>query len=473
MIGRWRMMSNSIRTRATMSALLVAAVSVTAVFGVFYVAWTRYTLSVRTSELMSRARVIASGLDAGGLPGGIGDVEGTRERLMRVEAGLVGARLSVTDADGRVLYATSEDASLGTYPISQLEPDAASGGVLSSGVRSLQGVGTVLVVAVELDIPDRYLVAAQPVQEINQGQAGVLGLLALSALVAVAVAWAAGAWLAGRITGPVVRLTDGARAVASGEWGHQVPIEGDDEVADLAGAFNDMSARVGAAYGAQREFVADVSHELQTPITSIKGFSGALLDGTIADEQGTRRALSAIHEEAERIEGLTRALLSLAELDAQRTEFAREPVDVQVLATALSERFGDRAAESGHDLRVGPFEGVPMADDERLLQAVSTLIENALAYTPEGGEVRVGSRREGRDWVLTVDDSGPGVPEPDRERVFGRLTRLEASRSTAGGGSGLGLAICRRLVQRMDGSVRVEESGLGGARFVVRLPAAS
>ena len=471
MIGRWWSV-NSIRTRATMSALLVAGVSVTAVFGVFYVAWTRYTVYVRTAELMGRARVIASGLDAAGLPGGAGDADGARGRFMRVEAGLVGARLSVTDADGRVLYATSEDASLGTYPVSELEPDEASGGVLSSGVRSLPGIGTVLVVAAELDIPDRYLVAAQPVREINQGQAGVFVLLALSALVAMAVAWAAGAWLAGRITGPVVRLTDGARAIASGEWGHQVPIEGDDEVADLAGAFNDMSARVGAAYGAQREFVADVSHELKTPITSIKGFSGALLDGTIADEKGRLRALTAIHEEAERIDGLTRALLSLADLDAERIEFLREPVDVEVLATALSERFADRAAASGHDLRLGPLDGAPLADDERLLQAVSSLIENALMHTPAGGEVLVKSRVDGRDWVLTVDDSGPGIPEPDRERVFGRLTRLEASRSTASGGSGLGLAICRRLVQRMGGTVVVEESDLGGARFVVRLPVA-
>lgn len=470
--GAARGWHGSIGRRARLSALLVAAISVVVVFGVFYVAWTRYTLTVRADELMGQVRVIASGLDAGGLPGGAGDEAGRRGRLLRVEAGLIGAHLSVTDADGLVLFSTASDQGLEAYPLDALEPDEGSSGVLSSGVRRFPGAGTVLVVAAELDIPDRYLVAAQPVREIDQTQGRVLVLLGVSGLAALCVGWVAGAWLANRIAGPVERLTGGVRAVAAGEWGHQVPVEGDDEVAELAGAFNDMSSRVATAYSAQREFTADVSHELRTPITSIRGFSGALLDGTVTDDEGRRRAITAIHDEAGRIARLTQTLLSLAELDADAAAFDRARVDVTTLGDALSVRFSERAAATDRDLQVGPLEGTPLADEERLLQAVSALVENALAYAPAGGAVRVRSRDAGSIWVLEVDDSGPGIPADDRERVFNRMTRLEPSRSSSGGGSGLGLAICRRVVELMGGAVHVEDSDLGGARFVVTLPAA-
>jgi signal transduction histidine kinase len=464
--------TGSIRRRATLAVLLVAGVSVAVVFGVFYFAWTSYTLSVRATELKSQARIIASGLDAGGLPGGAADTAGTRARLMRVEAGLIGAQLSVTDAKGRVLFSTTSDSVLGTYPVRELEPDDSSGGVLSSGVRTLAGVGTVLVVAAELDIPDRYLVAAQPVREINQTQGRVVALLALSALAALAAAWATGAWLARRITGPVVRLTTGARAIAAGDWGHQVAVEGDDEVSELAHAFNVMSERVSEAYRAQKEFVGDVSHELRTPITSIRGFSGALLDGTIADDAGRDRALLAIHDEAGRISELASTLLSLAELDAGGVELACAGVDVGALAETLVARFSGRAADTRRDLEVGPLAGTPVGDGQRLLQAVSALVDNALEHTPEGGRVRVTAAEKGGRWRLEVDDSGPGIPAADRARIFGRFTRLDPSRSSSAGGSGLGLAICHRIVELMGGRVWVEESDLGGARFVIELSVA-
>jgi signal transduction histidine kinase len=138
---------------------------------------------------------------------------------------------------------------------------------------------------------------------------------------------------------------------------------------------------------------------------------------------------------------------------------------------ALSGRFAARAVEAGRVLEVGPLDSAPIADTERLLQAASILVENALAHTPEGALVRVRAAERGRSWELSVDDSGAGIPEKDRERVFARFTRLDPSRAS-GGGSGLGLAICRRLVELMGGSVRVEDSDLGGSSFVIRLPLA-
>jgi signal transduction histidine kinase len=459
----------SIRARATLAVLAVATLSVVVVFAVFYVAWTRYTLSLRTSDLLERSRVIASGLDAGGLPGGAGDEAGVRGRLMRVEAGLIGAVLSVTDPAGVILFSTS-DPGIAVYPVDELEAQGDAPGV-SVGVLTLPGIGTVLLVATELDIPDRYLVAAQPIQEIDQAQGPVLALFGASALAALAAAWGVGVWLARRITAPIVRLMEGVRAVARGDWGHQVRVEGDDEVAELAGSFNTMSTRVADAYGAQKEFVGDVSHELRTPITSIRGFSEALLDGTITDPAAVEKALRTIHDEAGRIAELTRTLLTLADLDAGSSSPEARPVDTVHLAKALTARFEPRAAASGHVLEVGPMDGTPMADPERVLQAASILLENALGHTPAGSRVLIRARAMGAKWELSVDDSGAGIPDKDRDRVFGRFTRLDPSRAS-GGGSGLGLAICRRLVELMGGSVRVEDSELGGARVVISLPTA-
>jgi signal transduction histidine kinase len=307
-----------------------------------------------------------------------------------------------------------------------------------SGVLDLPGVGSVVVVAVPVsfaapDAPERYLVAARPVSDIRAGDGWVLVSIALSALVALAVAWLLGTWLARRITGPLVRLTEGARGVAAGEWGRQV---------------------------------------LRTPVTSIRGFAQAIGDGVIADELGVRRAAGIIIDEADRLTDLTSTLLSLADLDSGAVAPAKVPVDTTRLTDTLRTRFAARAAEAGVALDFELGDGRPVGDSERLLQAVSGILENAFAHAEGATRVRLRSEVKSGVWRLEIEDDGPGMAPEDREKVFGRFTRLDPSRSSNSGGSGLGLAICRRVVELMGGRVWADESpGLGGARFNVELPA--
>ncbi|MBA4370034.1 MAG: hypothetical protein C0418_00440, partial [Coriobacteriaceae bacterium] len=198
----------------------------------------------------------------------------------------------------------------------------------------------------------------------------------------------------------------------------------------------------------------------------------ALTDGTVTDPETSRRYLRIIRDESGRLGDLTRVLLSLADLDAGVVEFDRGPVDAEALADSVRARFEPRAAERSVRFEVGALDAaVPLGDAARLLQAASAVVDNALEYTPPGGEVLVSARAEPGCWILTVDDSGPGIPPGDREAVFERFTRLDRSRSTTGGGSGLGLSLSRRLVRLMDGDVRAEDSPLGGARIVLELPA--
>lgn len=462
--------------RVRWALLTVGAVCILVTAGVFYLLWAQQALSVRLSELARQVSVVASGVAVSdSLPGSADDIGGDRERLLRVEAGLLGVRFSVADATGTVLFSTAGTASVGAYPVASFSRGMDEFAPRTA-VLDFPGAGRVAVVAVPVafdgpDRPTRYLVGARTLSDLSATDRTAGMAILAAAATGLLVALLLGTALTRRIAGPLTRLTEGARGVAAGEWGRQVPVEGDDEVAELAGAFNEMSNRVADAYRAQQEFVGDVSHELRTPVTSIKGFADAIVDGTVSGDGAVRRAATVISAEAGNLGELTTSLLALADLDAGRVTIASDPVDVPSLISALRDRFDPIAASASARFEVEDGGGCPVGDAARLLQAVSTLVDNAIRHAPAGGRVRVCTRFAGSAWVLAVEDDGPGVPEGERERVFGRFTRLDAARGQ-GGGSGLGLAICRRLVTLMGGRVWVDGSqDLGGARFSLELPA--
>jgi signal transduction histidine kinase len=446
----------------TLLSLLVA-------FAVFVAAWSQYAIGQRTADLARQVAVLSKGqaaaeqLDAAA-------TEATRERLLRIEAGLIGAALLVTDNNGVVERSTAGTATE-PLPLDRLRPTSVEG-VRSARLRTGAGV-PVVVVATSVDA-GRQLVAIQGLAEIRRTQAGLLVLGALALLVAAVVAYVTGGLLARRLTAPLVRLEAAADHVAAGALGTQVAEEGDAETASLAHSFNRMSTRVSDAYAAQKAFVGDISHEIRTPLTSIRGFAEALLDGVITEPEKKHNALRVIRDEAARIGEMSQTLLALSEIDAGVARLARMPVDVGVLQNALRGRFGAPAEASDIALSVElEATGAPLGDPDRLLQVVSALVANALAHTPAGGTVRVGSVSKGTRWIVFVDDSGPGVPEADRGRIFERFARLDASRAKVSGGAGLGLSIAHRLVELMSGSIEVAQSDLGGARFAVSLEAAS
>jgi len=468
-----RVQRSPLSRRVGISLFAAGAVCIAVTAGVFYTLWSQQTVTLRTAELERQVGVIAAGVAVSEvLPGSVVDTDQARARLLKVEAGLIGARIAVTDADGTVLYSTAGASSVASYPIGELAAPVSDLDV-RSGVFESPGVGRVVVSAVPAafegeGVVSRYLVGARPLSDLGAADRWVTVASGAAVFVGLLAAWILGAVLTKRITAPLVRLTEGARAVAAGEWGRQVPAEGDDEVSELARAFNEMSARVSDAYLAQREFVGDVSHELRTPITSIRGFADAIVDGTVTGEAGTRRAAGIISAESSRLTELTETLLSLSDLDSGVVRVARVPVDASAVAESLTERFARAAAEADVALEVS-MEGTPLGDPARLLQSLSALVDNGLKHVPAGGRVRLCGEARGAAWVVEVDDDGPGIQPQDRERIFRRFTRGDTAR--AQGGSGLGLAICRRLVELMGGRIRADSSpDLGGARFVIELP---
>jgi signal transduction histidine kinase len=247
-----------------------------------------------------------------------------------------------------------------------------------------------------------------------------------------------------------------------------VPVDGEDELAQLGRSFNAMAADLERARESQRSFLESVSHELKTPLTSIRGYAEALDEGAVSPETGGR----VIAAEAGRLERLVFDLLDLARLDRAGFEVARRPVDLAAVGSAAIQRHLPRARELGLELTsssTGDVNGAwGVGDEGRLLQATSNLIENALRLTPAGGRVTV-SARTGE---ITVRDTGPGLAEEDLPHAFERFYLYDRYRSERAVGSGLGLAIVKELIGAMGGSVTAANGADGGAQFTLSVPPA-
>jgi signal transduction histidine kinase len=269
--------------------------------------------------------------------------------------------------------------------------------------------------------------------------------------------------LARRLTRPIADLSAATLRLARGEGEVTVPVHGDDELAALAASFNEMSGDLARARESQRRFLESVSHELKTPLTSIRGYAEAIEEHALPAAEGAR----VIESEAGRLERLVFDLLDLARLGRDGFTVDRTPVDLATIARETVARHLPRAREMEVELTcAGVPEAWVLGDEDRIHQAVSNLVENALRLTPSGGWVRV-TADAGR---LTVCDSGPGLDERDLAHAFDRFYLHRRYRSERPVGSGLGLAIVKELVGAMGGSVEARRPPEGGAEFVMRLP---
>ncbi len=269
--------------------------------------------------------------------------------------------------------------------------------------------------------------------------------------------------LARRLARPIGALAGATRKLSAGEHGVAVAVDGEDELADLGRAFNEMSQRLEEANDSQRRFLESVSHELKTPLTSIRGYAEALEEGVTPPAQ----AAHVIVAEADRLQRLVGDLLDLARFGRAGFTVAHEPIDLAALAARAVTRHLPQARELAVELATAEGNGGwALGDEDRLLQATSNLIENALRLTPAGGSVVVATA-PGR---LAVRDSGPGLSREEEPRAFERFYLHDRYRSERPVGSGLGLAIVKELAVAMGGSVEVRGGEHGGAEFVLRLP---
>ena len=282
---------------------------------------------------------------------------------------------------------------------------------------------------------------------------------ALGCLVAAALA----ALLARGIARPVARVARASSRLAAGESPQPVALAGARELRELARSFNTMAGQLARAREAERSFLLSVSHELKTPLTAIRGYAEGLEEGVLTPQ----RAVKVIRTEAARLERLITDLLHLARLNRQRFDIHRRTVDLAEIARESAARHAARARELGVQLRLEESSAaLAEGDPDRLLQALSNLVENALRCTPPGGTVTL-TPAAGR---LTVTDSGPGIAREDVPRAFERFFLYRRHNGDRAVGTGLGLAIVRELAQAMGGDVEVASPHGAGAAFTIRLP---
>ena len=389
---------------------------------------------------------------------------------------LSGNRLLLLDAQGRIVYDSG-----GTDMFVTVVPITPSKRVANVGeARTTLGGQPYIAAAVKIPpardpLAATYVVLAQPQALSATAAAGDLAGRLLEAGGAALVAAMLLVLLVSRsLTDPLTQLAGAAEDIAAGNYSRRVGIRGSDEIGMLGAAFDRMAEAVERARKTQRDFLANVSHELKTPLTSLIGFSQALVDGSLWSESERSRAATIIHEESERVLRMAQELLDLARVEGGSISLHITAVDLAGQLDQELEVIRPRAEKRRLELSLAEPLNIPpvAADPERLHQVIDNLLDNAVKYAPEETAIKI-SALSNVSGVEVIVANATGAYKPDAERMFERFYRADPSRSAAAAGVGLGLSISRELTVAMKGRLWADFDGSGDLRMHLLLPAAA
>ena len=382
-------------------------------------------------------------------------------------------RILVTDGSGMILYDTQEGG--GTLYRYAMIREVANALNRSTVFRSEFVDGQFQSTAAQPVVYRNMVIGAVVLYEEDTEQATLLqgvqsNLRSLSIGIAAAVV-VMSLIFSKALTGRIGALLRAIQIVREGKYSHRVQMKGGDELSQLADEFNQLTDRLQTTDEVRRRFVSDASHELKTPLASIRLLSDSILHSDNIDLETTREFVEDIGEEAERLTRISERLLTLTRLDAQ-LEVERIAVDLGKVVRKVEHMLRPLAQANGITLESGLVEGClvdAVADD--LYQIAFNLVENAIKYNRPEGIVMTGVCREGDEVVLRVEDTGVGIPEEDMDKIFNRFYRVDKARSRAAGGTGLGLSIVRDMAKQHGGTVSVSRREPEGSCFTVRFPA--
>jgi len=292
-----------------------------------------------------------------------------------------------------------------------------------------------------------------------------------AALVGLIVAFVIAAIISRTIARPLQQFARAAQSVAQGHYSEHVPEQGPPEMRAVAEALNQMSHEVSTTQQAQRDFLINVSHDLKTPLTSIQGYSQAIMDGATRDP---RQAAGIIYDEAARLGRMVTELTDLARLQAGGVTLKQEVVDLGTMTQAIAQRIQVVAERKSIALHVDAPPGLAVTGDgDRLAQVLTNLLSNAIKYTPEGGQVWAAVSAQDGGVAVTIRDTGIGIPPGEEARIFERFYQVDKTRGPKRG-TGLGLAISREIVLAHRGRISAHSAGVNqGTVFSVWLPQAT
>jgi len=459
-------MFNSLRFRLFLSYVLVVAVSIFFI-GLALLVFLRSNTGIERLDLLTLTEFARDDVRAN-LPPARGDLNALSTYAGQLSTDQV--RILFIDASNQVVVDSAVvRGQVAAGDIPEVKPQLAPSlprdrGTLRDSARQ---IWVYLVTGTEAG-PYRLVVLKQrsgPLQFLLENfLSPLLGASCVGLVLSIGMALLVSYWL----TGSLRKFSEAAKGVAQGKLDQSVPVGGPSEVDSLAHSFNDMVARVRTGQQSQRDLVANVSHELKTPLTSIQGFSQAILDNAT----DPARAAQIINDEAGRMRRLVDGLLDLARLDAGQAALQRGPTDLTPILRSVAEKLSLRASEKQINLKVD-LQPLPIivADGDRLAQVFTNLLDNAIKHTPASGSVSLTARLDTPAPTLSVviTDTGAGIPAEDLPRIFERFYRVDKSRA-AGQGYGIGLAITKEIVAAHSGTLTAE-SVLGlGTKFTVRLP---
>jgi two-component system, OmpR family, sensor kinase len=404
--------------------------------------------------------------------------------LHRGEHGLSlpdGSYVALVDERGRVLrevqFNSGRDAARPRIPTAPIRSQSRGTKPTLTTTPALSGQTEYRLIVKPLG-DEAAVVVAMPLTDVKATQHRLLLIEGVVSGIVLAAIGVAAYWLTRRELRPLERMAQKSRAIAAGDLSQRVePDDPRTEVGQLGDALNTMLAEIERAFAERmaaekrlRQFVADASHELRTPVTSIRGFAELFRRGAGERPADLANVMRRIEQEGERMGELVEELLLLARLD-QGLPLEREPVEIAVVVEAAVD--AARAADPARPIAVdahGPL--VVLGAESRLRQVVDNLLTNARVHTPAGAPVHVRLASEDERAVLEVSDEGPGVPAEEADRIFERFHRIDRSRARSQGGVGLGLAIVRSVVETHGGTVVYRPRPGGGSVFQVSLPLA-
>ncbi|MCL5264022.1 MAG: ATP-binding protein [Chloroflexi bacterium] len=335
--------------------------------------------------------------------------------------------------------------------------------------------------------PAYSLVLAVPQESVASAWLGLAPILSISALISLVASVAVAILLSRSISKPISEITRASEEMALGNYDQSIAVKGRDETGRMAGAFNAMAEQVRTSHRTLRDFLANVSHELKTPLTSIQGFSQAMVDGTITSGEGFAAAGGIINEEAERMRRLVDDLLYLSKIESGQIPLEKLPVDLQALLDSCARKVEHRAKQASITIETD-LASLPQitGDPHKLEQVFLNLLDNAVKHTPAGGTITVSgtaieraaaSRQSGNGRTsfarVGVHNTGSVIPSADLDKVFERFFQVDKSRARTMEGSGLGLAIVQEIALAHGGNVEVHSDANVGTEFVVYLPVAA
>jgi signal transduction histidine kinase len=398
---------------------------------------------------------------------------------------VVHAQVTIFDREGDVI-GDSEASDVTRAPSGAADPEivAAQAGDVGRATRVVSGVPMRFVAVGAGD--GMVLRLAAPLSDIDATLGGIRRRLSVAFALAIVAALALG-WLASRLAArPLRAMTESATRIARGDYAIAPSTSPDDfgvlsrTLASLAaqleaklGELTEERDRVSKLLVIRRDFIANASHELRTPVTAIQGYAETLL-GSPVDDATRKQFLEIIHRHSLRLAALVEDLLELSELEARPPEqTVRERVEVSGIAEHVRDTLRERATQRGATVQVAIApEAAVCGDPTGVEQVLENLTDNAIKYGRDsGGRVRVTGERRGDRVVLEVADDGPGIPAEHLPRLFERFYRVDAGRSREQGGTGLGLAIVKHLVESMGGTITVASTPGNGTKFTIDLPA--